>query len=599
MTTATSPRPLRRASSPSREIAAVARHRNWYWLAAALVLVFSIPFGLTDLTSIDRDVYYGIYMGAVFGFVGLWLRYANESARTVLTRNWRAGIVLGVLFAGVMLAIVLTEPATDRPDGLDLFAAIVWRGVLYGLADGVILSAFPIVAVFAAFAGTRALARRRGRAAVGGLALLVSLLFTAVYHFGYRDFRSDKLRKPIAGDVIWSVPTLATLSPLGAPITHAGLHVSAVVHSYETDVFLPPHATGLDTAPLQRVLDRTVTGTDRLAPGATAYVSTPAGSWSGAAGLADVKARTAMSKDARLRLDSVSKIWTATLIYQLAADRRLRVSDTVARWLPGLLPYGDRITIEQLLTHTSGLIDNNDIGADPDRYFARVTDPRLKAVLVSTRKRLEQNPEHEFSPVLWVKLAAYQSLLSEPGTQYRYSNIGFEILGLIAERASGQGIATLYRERIFTPLDLGSAAYDPQGPISGAHARGYNLAGTPRDMTAVHGGIGAEGGIVANASDTARFLVALMQGELLRPRELAFMKGGGFWQGGEATSCGDVAYGHSGASAAFKANVWVSGDGSRVAVLLLNGRRDDATDARARAAMTRLYCTAQAKEVDQ
>jgi hypothetical protein len=284
MTTATSARPVRRASPPSLELAAVARHRNWYWLAAALVLFFSIPFGLTDLTSIDRDLYYGIYMSAVFGFVGLWLRYANESARAVLTRNWRAGIVLGVVFAGVMLAIVVKEPATNRPDGLDLAAAIVWRGALYGLADGVILSAFPIVAVFAAFAGTHMLKRRRGKAAVGVLALLVSLLFTAVYHLGYRDFRGDKLRKPIAGDLIWSLPTLATLSPLAAPVTHAGLHVSAVVHSYETDVFLPPHAAGLDATPLQRVLDEAVAGPDRLAPGATAYLSTPAGSWSGAAG---------------------------------------------------------------------------------------------------------------------------------------------------------------------------------------------------------------------------------------------------------------------------------------------------------------------------
>ena len=66
---------------------------------------------------------------------------------------------------------------------------------------------------------------------------------TATYHLGYADFRSDKLRKPIAGDVVWSAPTLLTLSPLGAPISHAGMHVAAVVHSYETDTFLPPHAT--------------------------------------------------------------------------------------------------------------------------------------------------------------------------------------------------------------------------------------------------------------------------------------------------------------------------------------------------------------------
>jgi hypothetical protein len=62
-----------------------------------------------------------------------------------------------------------------------------------------------------------------------------------VYHLGYSDFRSEKLRKPIVGDVVWSTPTLVTLSPLGAPIAHIGLHTSAVVHSSETDTFLPPH----------------------------------------------------------------------------------------------------------------------------------------------------------------------------------------------------------------------------------------------------------------------------------------------------------------------------------------------------------------------
>jgi hypothetical protein len=76
---------------------------------------------------------------------------------------------------------------------------------------------------------------------MGAVALVASLLMTAVYHSGYSDFRSEKLRKPIAGDVVWSVPTLVTLNPIGAPIAHAGLHVSAVLHSYETETFLPPH----------------------------------------------------------------------------------------------------------------------------------------------------------------------------------------------------------------------------------------------------------------------------------------------------------------------------------------------------------------------
>ena len=51
-----------------------------------------------------------------------------------------------------------------------------------------------------------------------------------------------------------------------------------------------------------------------------------------------------------MRLESVSKIYTAALILQLVQDGKLRLDDTVARWLPGLLPYGDRITIRELLT---------------------------------------------------------------------------------------------------------------------------------------------------------------------------------------------------------------------------------------------------------
>jgi hypothetical protein len=78
-------------------------------------------------------------------------------------------------------------------------------------------------------------------AGIGALALLVSLLFTAVYHAGYPDFRSGKVARPLTGDVMWSVPTLVTLSPIGTPIAHVATHVTAVVHSYDTDVFLPPH----------------------------------------------------------------------------------------------------------------------------------------------------------------------------------------------------------------------------------------------------------------------------------------------------------------------------------------------------------------------
>jgi hypothetical protein len=113
--------------------------------------------------------------------------------------------------------------------------------VAYGAADGLLLSAFPILAVFAAAEGSKLRRRKFGTVVIGAAALLASLVMTTVYHLGYSDFRSAMVTRPVTADLVWSVPTLVTLNPIGTPITHAGMHVTAVVHSYETDVFLPPH----------------------------------------------------------------------------------------------------------------------------------------------------------------------------------------------------------------------------------------------------------------------------------------------------------------------------------------------------------------------
>ena len=241
MSTATLERPpIEQASSRTR----TARRpgHQWRWLGGGLVLAFAVPYVLTDLLTINRDLYYGVYAVVVFRFFALWLRHAVDDPRALLTRNWRWGVLLGLLFAGATAPIAFTEKATSHPHGLRFAAAILWRGVVYGAADGVLLSVFPILAVVAAFSSTRLRERsRRAVVGIGALALMVSLLFTAVYHLGYSDFRSEKLRKPLIGDVIWSPPTLVTLSPLGAPLAHIGLHVSAVVHAYDTGTFLPPH----------------------------------------------------------------------------------------------------------------------------------------------------------------------------------------------------------------------------------------------------------------------------------------------------------------------------------------------------------------------
>jgi hypothetical protein len=206
------------------------------------VVGFAVPFLFADTLRLPRDLYYAVYIAAVLAFFVLWARMTGQRLGSMVRRRWRSAVVLGLVFAAVLSFVIMrTEPATPGPEGLALAVAVLWRGVAYGAADGLLLSAFPILAVFAAAEGSRLRRRKSGTVAVGAAALIASVVMTTVYHLGYRDFRSPLLARPVTADLAWSVPTLATLNPIGTPITHAGMHVTAVVHSYETDVYLPPH----------------------------------------------------------------------------------------------------------------------------------------------------------------------------------------------------------------------------------------------------------------------------------------------------------------------------------------------------------------------
>jgi D-alanyl-D-alanine carboxypeptidase len=389
----------------------------------------------------------------------------------------------------------------------------------------------------------------------------------------------------------WIVSTLASRRRAVWPAA-AVVAVAAVAIA-----ILPLHAPPERPAPQQRVLAGLVAG--HVAPGVSAYVVGPHGTWTGAAGVADVATGEPMRAGSRLRLESVSKLWTAVVILRLVEDGRLRLDDSVARRLPGVLPYGDRITVRQLLNHTSGMVDSNDISAVPTRYLEQVKDPALHKRLIAISARLDKDPGYQFSPRVWVDFAAALPLSYPPGTTYHYSNIGYTVAGMVAERAGGAPMATLVREQIAGPLGLRSVAYDPNGEIAGPHARGYRVEGRGKlsDATTATVGTGAGGGIVADAADEARFLQALMQGRIIGRRLLAELKtpsafmSYGLGTGISPSGCGGTVYTHNGGGFGYESNVFVSGDGRRVAVLLLNGRTaDNHGDDVAFAAMQRLYC---------
>src|SRR4051794_15103073 len=241
-TTAPAPSPQPRAPSASPAERLVSARRHLAWLAGGMTFAFLVPFTFADQLGLQRDLYYGLYAVAVVGLFVAWARDTRNSLRRMVARRWRLAVALGVGFA-VVSAVIATraEDGSAHPGGIEFICALAWRGLVYGAADGLLLSAFPILLVFAALRDSRLRRRAGGLIAVGAIAMVASLAMTAVYHAGYSDFRSEKLRKPMTGDLIWSVPTLATLNPIGAPLAHVGLHVGAVVHNYDSGLFLPPH----------------------------------------------------------------------------------------------------------------------------------------------------------------------------------------------------------------------------------------------------------------------------------------------------------------------------------------------------------------------
>ena len=205
---------------------------HWAWLAGGFVLAFAVPF--SSRTCSRRT--------ATSSTGSTPLRSSGYSPFGRIDRVRPRRGCQAPLDGGTAARVgrrsrlgrdgCPNEDATARPHGLELAGALAWRGVLYGVTDGLLLSVFPILVVFAAFAGTRLNSRLAGKVVIGIVALAASLAMTAIYHSGYSDFRSDKMTKPLRGDVIWSAPTLLTLNPIGAPIAHVGLHTSAVLHSY-------------------------------------------------------------------------------------------------------------------------------------------------------------------------------------------------------------------------------------------------------------------------------------------------------------------------------------------------------------------------------
>ena len=141
---------------------------HWVWLAGGFALAFAVPFVLADTLETKRDLFYGLYALSVAALFTIWARATGYDLVASIKRRWPATVLLGVAAGGVLAVMVVrTEDATSRTDGVQIVAAVAWRGVLYGITDGLLLSAFPILLVFAALRDSPLRRRAGGHAAVG------------------------------------------------------------------------------------------------------------------------------------------------------------------------------------------------------------------------------------------------------------------------------------------------------------------------------------------------------------------------------------------------------------------------------------------------
>ena len=288
------------------------------------------------------------------------------------------------------------------------------------------------------------------------------------------------------------------------------------------------------------------------APGLVLLVDTPEGTYLKAAGVSSLEDGTPMQVDDRLEIGSNTKSFTIAVLMQLQEEGLLSFDDLLSDWLPELaaqIPNGDQITLRQLAAHTSGIWDYGDpiIGEaanDPEKLEQGYTPEELVQYAID-------NGTPDFAP----------------GEGWKYSNTGYILLGMIAEKASGQSLGELFQERIFDPLGLETAVFINGVPEAGSITDGYwwKKDGTRLNTTNWNVSQGwAAGANAMTAADLATYGKALAAGELFQDPDslaqmLAFddraMNAGGAPFGLGLIDFGNGTFGHEGQTAGFQ-SLW-------------------------------------------
>jgi CubicO group peptidase (beta-lactamase class C family) len=273
-------------------------------------------------------------------------------------------------------------------------------------------------------------------------------------------------------------------------------------------------------------------------------------------GMADVGKGLKMTPDMVLRIGSMTKQFTASGILLLADEGKLSLQDEITKYLPDYPTQGRKITIEHLLTHTSGIVSYTGKPGFPQRA------PQDTSV-AATIDSFKNDP-----------------LQFEPGTQWRYNNSGYYLLGAIIEKVAGMPYHQFVQERIFVPLGMRHTAYEGhergQWPGAAGHSPLEKGFGPARQLGKNQSY--AAGELVSTVDDLATWDAAIAAGKLLKPAtwQRAFTsyrlvdgKDSHYGYGWEMSLVqGEPAIGHSGSTRGFRSyGLRIPGKGVYVAVL--------------------------------
>jgi D-alanyl-D-alanine carboxypeptidase len=313
---------------------------------------------------------------------------------------------------------------------------------------------------------------------------------------------------------------------------------------------------------LEQELERLVTER-AAAPGAVGVLSTPLGTTVAAFGDAVREPPRPLTPDEPWPVASITKTFTAVVVLQLVSEGALALDDPVETWLPGALPADDRVTVRHLLSHRSGIVEDealDELYEDPDEACRTWTADEFLGYAVAIPT-------------------------SPPGANYRYSNVGYVALGQLVEKVTGQSYERTVQERILDPLGLADTRFPEAGATAAHDVRGYLMPPAvdetdgPLDVTCTLLGTGAVlamGGLLSTVTDVATFYAALLDGHLLEPDLLDAMQHAQSPRYGlglqlDRTPCGH-ARGHDGRLPGFAIGALASVDGRTTVVLALNGQ---------------------------